>query len=103
MIFAARLRNRRTGEIYPAMYCTPSFEAAEKDAEKAFPLHDVLDVYPQLLEDRARWAMRNAVTVCANWSCGAPIHKGDSVYKAGGRLYCNLNCALDSVKVVRGV
>lgn len=41
------------------------------------------------------------VTVCANKDCRWPIHLGDSVWRAGGKLYCHIQCALDSVKGVK--
>lgn len=31
---------------------------------------------------------------CANISCQWPIYKGDRVWKAGGNLYCHIQCAI---------
>jgi len=40
--------------------------------------------------------MRQALSNCGNHQCDKCIHKGDSVWKHDGKLYCHIKCFLNT-------
>jgi len=42
---------------------------------------------------------KEPIDECCNIYCQAPIHAGQSVYKAGPDLYCNIKCAVEDLSL----